>query len=103
MITANEEFWDFERAGYDDELDAWRERTAFTAGSDGNGHSAVRAMRPLSVIGLRPADAAAQRRARTVANPRAPRSDRDLRNRRARRDRRPTRAGDGDGMITTAA
>jgi hypothetical protein len=28
MISATEEFWDFERASYDDELDAWRERTA---------------------------------------------------------------------------
>ena len=32
MISATEEFWDFERASYDDELDAWRERTAVTAG-----------------------------------------------------------------------
>jgi hypothetical protein len=29
MIRADEEFWDVERASYDDELDAWRERTAF--------------------------------------------------------------------------
>jgi hypothetical protein len=29
MINASTEFWDFERASYDDELDAWRERTAF--------------------------------------------------------------------------
>jgi len=28
MINPTEEFWDFERASYDDELDAWRERTA---------------------------------------------------------------------------
>jgi hypothetical protein len=28
MIDASTEFWDFERASYDDELDAWRERTA---------------------------------------------------------------------------
>jgi len=28
MINASTEFWDFERASYDDELDAWRERTA---------------------------------------------------------------------------
>jgi hypothetical protein len=31
MINAAEEFWDFERASYDDELDAWRERTAVSA------------------------------------------------------------------------
>ena len=28
MIRADEEFWDYERASFDDELDAWRERTA---------------------------------------------------------------------------
>src|SRR6186997_869743 len=28
MISATEEFWDFERASFDDELDAWRDRTA---------------------------------------------------------------------------
>jgi len=40
MISATEEFWDFERASYDDELDAWRERTTFTDGSvtSPNGH-----------------------------------------------------------------
>src|SRR3954451_3812215 len=40
MITARDEFWDFERASYDDELDAWRERTTFTDGSgtSPNGH-----------------------------------------------------------------
>lgn len=31
MITATEEFWDFERASYEDELDAWRERTTAVA------------------------------------------------------------------------
>jgi hypothetical protein len=31
MISATEEFWDFERSSYDDELDAWRERTASPA------------------------------------------------------------------------
>jgi hypothetical protein len=34
MINATEEFWDFERASYDDELDAWRERTAVSAVQD---------------------------------------------------------------------
>jgi hypothetical protein len=29
MIRADEEFWDVERASYDDELDSWRERTAY--------------------------------------------------------------------------
>jgi hypothetical protein len=28
MINAGLEYWDFERASFDDELDAWRERTA---------------------------------------------------------------------------
>jgi hypothetical protein len=28
MINASTEFWDFDRASFDDELDAWRERTA---------------------------------------------------------------------------
>jgi hypothetical protein len=31
MINASTEFWDFERASFDDELDAWRERTAAPA------------------------------------------------------------------------
>ena len=28
MIRTNDEYWDFDRASFDDELDAWRERTA---------------------------------------------------------------------------
>jgi len=28
MIRASDEYWDFDRASYEDELDAWRERTA---------------------------------------------------------------------------
>ena len=28
MIRANDEYWDSDRASYDDELNAWRERTA---------------------------------------------------------------------------
>ena len=39
MINATEEFWDFERASYDDELDAWRERTAAPADARAGGRS----------------------------------------------------------------
>jgi hypothetical protein len=28
MIRSNDEYWDFDRATFEDELDAWRERTA---------------------------------------------------------------------------
>ena len=41
MISATEEFWDFERASYDDELDAWRERTTATAVSSSSGHPEI--------------------------------------------------------------
>ena len=44
MINATEEFWDFERASYDDELDAWRDRTATAepaAGGPVSGPSAM--------------------------------------------------------------
>src|SRR4029079_9055583 len=42
MISATEEFWDFERASYDDELDAWRERTAVAVpAAVVSGHSAM--------------------------------------------------------------
>ena len=53
MITAREEFWDFERASYDDELDAWRELTAAPVATD---QPVIRlSRRPTRRTGVRPA------------------------------------------------
>ena len=34
MIRANDDYWDFDRATYEDELGAWRERTAVAVADD---------------------------------------------------------------------
>jgi hypothetical protein len=64
MITATEEFWDFERATFDDELDAWRARTAAP--------ESRRAAQTGRAVALRPAGLPA----RPASKARAPRSTR---------------------------
>jgi hypothetical protein len=71
MITG-EEFWDFERASFDDELDAWRARTA----------APVASTSAATTSAIAPAPAASALSATTRA---------DSRPRTVRRDRRPAR------------
>jgi len=66
MIRAADEYWDFDRATYEDELDAWRERTAAPVAA----RAAV--SRPLArrVMASRPVTARPPRNARRQSRPR---------------------------------
>jgi hypothetical protein len=66
MIRATDEYWDFDRATYEDELDAWRERTAAPVAS----MPAARRSATRRVIAPRPATARPPRKARRHSRPR---------------------------------